>query len=708
MSTAGTEEPAGTEVIVAGETAGAEVVGGDNAGETAGESAGTTAGEEIVAGETAGEFAGEAAGESAGEMVGDTQCEEDPLPILPGGDCRLARFSCGIEYECIIPEDTTEPFECGCLDGESLNCCGTCDRESCDGVDQDCDGIVDEGVDNCESCLALSSSNFFTEPIESPLVISSTINMPSTKTIYISKCDFPPLNISSIEVEGQGFSVNVSPELPFGFSEGEGLVGETVQIDITYTPQGEEEQTGILKIMSNDATQPVTEVSLIGQVVDYPIEQCPTAQVSQDNFSAFIGSIITLDASPSFDSSNLNGRPVSYEWIVSNRPNGSMSSIVESYTDFANPSMGGLPDDTSTPEAMFFIDLPGIYQFELIVKTQEMIDRGVENCGTNTKSVYLTTSDEPGFRIVLTWDTPNDLDQTDSMGTDLDLHLRHPLSMRWATDMVDVYDCYFANRAPDWGNEGNENNPSLDVDDLNGAGPEQISYQDPEVREDLYRIGVHYYSNGGLFAPSYGPSTASIFVYFFGELVFNASKELIDKDHFWEPAAIRWGLTQEVIEIDRYYVSVPATSVLECTITEECMSNENCVNNLCQPATCEDNEGCGPAFCVDNRCVACVESTDCSEGNVCVSNQCFPQPENSVVCENTYNCIVDCMENSDLPEELRQSTCSVFCDLNTSGGTSQALVECLDNEGCEFDSLECMEERCLAEAVQCNLHLNFE
>ena len=267
------------------------------------------------------------------------------------------------------------------------------------------------------------------------------------------------------------------------------------------------------------------------------------------------------------------------------------------------------------------------------MKTQEMIDRGVENCGTNTKSVYLSTSDEPGFRIVMTWDTPNDVDQTDDMGTDLDLHLLHPLATRWASSMVDVYDCYYANRAPDWGNQGNENNPSLDIDDVNGAGPEQITYQDPEVREDLYRIGVHYYSNGGLFTQSYGPSTASIFVYFFGELVFNAAKELIDRDHFWEPAAIRWGSIQEVIEVDRYYESIPTLSVLECTNTEECMANESCVNNICQAAACEDNDGCGQALCVDNRCVACVESSDCSEDNICVSNECFPQPENSVFLE---------------------------------------------------------------------------
>ena len=43
MSTAGTEEPGGTEVIVVVRLVGAEVVGGDNAGETAGDSAGTMA-----------------------------------------------------------------------------------------------------------------------------------------------------------------------------------------------------------------------------------------------------------------------------------------------------------------------------------------------------------------------------------------------------------------------------------------------------------------------------------------------------------------------------------------------------------------------------------------------------------------------------------------------------------------------------------------
>jgi len=224
----------GSEVIIAGETAsepaGTEIIGGDSAGENAGESAGNSAGEDILGGETAGDTAGEMAGETAGEMAGeiagemageiagemageiagndlvsDTQCEVTPPPILPGGDCRLSRFSCGDEYECMIPQDAADPFECGCLDGQALNCCGTCDRESCDGIDQDCDGVVDEGVDSCEPCLTLLSSNLTPLSIESPLVISGVANTQSTKTIYISKCALPPLNVSSVEIEGEGF-----------------------------------------------------------------------------------------------------------------------------------------------------------------------------------------------------------------------------------------------------------------------------------------------------------------------------------------------------------------------------------------------------------------------------------------------------------------------------------------------------------------------
>ena len=165
-----------------------------------------------------------------------------------------------------------------------------------------------------------------------------------------------------------------------------------------------------------------------------------------------------------------------------------------------------------------------------------MIDRGVDHCGTNTTSVYLSTSAEQGFRVVMTWDTPGDPNQTDDMGTDLDLHLLHPQAPSWNHS---VYDCYFANRAPDWGNLGAENNPSLDIDDVNGAGPEQISYQDPEERNDLYRIGVHYYSSGMLFDRRSEHSKHLCLLP--RRVSLHHIQGTPQRGHSWEPAAIRWG-----------------------------------------------------------------------------------------------------------------------------------------------------------------------
>ena len=59
-------------------------------------------------------------------------------------------------------------------------------------------------------------------------------------------------------------------------------------------------------------------------------------------------------------------RPVSYEWVVVSRPDGSTAQPVER---FFNPPTrdGGEADDQSTPTAQFFVDLAGEYVFNLVV-----------------------------------------------------------------------------------------------------------------------------------------------------------------------------------------------------------------------------------------------------------------------------------------------------------------------------------------------------
>ncbi len=77
----------------------------------------------------------------------------------------------------------------------------------------------------------------------------------------------------------------------------------------------------------------------------------------------------------------------------------------------------------------------------------------------------------------LTWDT----------GTgDLDLHLLAPgcgLSDLWTT-----WDCYYGNMSPTWGAQ-------LDLDDVDGYGPEHITM--PTAVSGTYLLVVHYYSSTG-------------------------------------------------------------------------------------------------------------------------------------------------------------------------------------------------------------------
>ena len=58
------------------------------------------------------------------------------------------------------------------------------------------------------------------------------------------------------------------------------------------------------------------------------------------------------------------------------------------------------------------------------------------------------------------------------------------------------YDCYYQNPTPDWGQQGNpDDDLLLDLDDIDGGGPENIGLSNPENTQNLgnlYIVGVHY------------------------------------------------------------------------------------------------------------------------------------------------------------------------------------------------------------------------
>jgi hypothetical protein len=193
-------------------------------------------------------------------------------------------------------------------------------------------------------------------------------------------------------------------------------------------------------------------------------------------------------------------------------------------------------------EASFFVDLAG--RFVLRATAEE------SGC-SYSDTVTLVSRPDEDIHIQVVWNTPGDPDQTDTgfgAGTDFDLHFLHENGC-WEDS---TYDCHFRARQPNWGNPArSDDDPSLDIDDTDGAGPENINLDNPE-HDRQYRLGVHSYNDHG-----YGPSLVTMRVFVFGELVYEyADKELGD-DEWWVVGAIDWP-SGEVVAIDEIYQDVPS------------------------------------------------------------------------------------------------------------------------------------------------------
>ncbi len=87
--------------------------------------------------------------------------------------------------------------------------------------------------------------------------------------------------------------------------------------------------------------------------------------------------------------------------------------------------------------------------------------------------------DTQDISIELDWDSDN---------CDVDSHLiRLPPDRMWCDN-----DCFFSNRNPDWGAQGDwEDDPFLDTDDVDGYGPEHVNLQRAESL--TYKYVIHYW-----------------------------------------------------------------------------------------------------------------------------------------------------------------------------------------------------------------------
>jgi hypothetical protein len=373
------------------------------------------------------------------------------------------------------------------------------------------------------------------------------------KTLTITNCSQrETLRVSSIELREhwdldglERYSLSGLPDLsggPLTLAPQQNATFVLTFAPIQYTPEtnptcSEEgcqvPDGALLVIESNDEYKSPLDIEVRGIGTN---NHCPVAVARarvQSSGGPWDTQIDTIPlATLEFDgrsSSDEEGPIAAYLWEVANRPAGST----------ARYSNAELPNPT------FFLDLAGIYLFTLRVYDSH----GVESCDPAEVTAIVTPNEH--IHIQLVWETPGDPDRTDTgsgRGSDVDLHFMHP-NGTWNSP---PWDCFWQNKVPSWGPGGSEDDPSLDIDDTDGWGPENINLNNPEgtlAAPVQYKVGVFYFADH-----NFGPSDVTVRIFLDGAERFSSTFPGLQNRQFWDVARITWP-TREIVRIHTLYPS---------------------------------------------------------------------------------------------------------------------------------------------------------
>lgn len=318
------------------------------------------------------------------------------------------------------------------------------------------------------------------------------------------------------------------------------MPGESIIATLTYTatsptgPAGPVE--GTLSVESNDPDEQPFKILLYAGASASP--DCPEAVIHayspdrgeavadpQDELIVIPLDDVTLDASLSRDPEGAGISRVA--WRLVERPTDSTEQL----------------RNINRTETGLWMQLAGTYVVELDVWNQQ----GVKSC--EPARMTLKAIADQDIHIQLVWSTPGDSDESDDEGSDVDLHLLHPRAyLNWDGQ---PWDCFWRNKEPNWGDPDSErDDPSLDIDDTDGVGPENINLDNPQFNH-TYNVGVHYYE-----ARSLGVSYATVRIYLGGQLTHEVQGQQLFHHQFWHVADIEWP-SGRIIEVDRIYEGFP-------------------------------------------------------------------------------------------------------------------------------------------------------
>jgi hypothetical protein len=270
--------------------------------------------------------------------------------------------------------------------------------------------------------------------------------------------------------------------------------GQSTTMVVEYATDTTDGHNTTVIIPSNDPDEPEMTVFLLGNgggdfphpeaVIDCP----PEVKLAGPEW-------VHLDGRGSTDPAG--ALPLEYKWTVKTWPAASGEEPLD-------------PDNTA--EVDLYVDVAGVYEVELVVTNQ---------FGTSSEPVscVFNAYPEDDVHIELSWNTAL---------ADMDLHLTQGGSQIFD----DPEDANYCNTNPDWGSNGDDDDPRLDIDDRGGYGPENINIFTPE--DGTYVVRVHYWDDNGD-----GPVEATVKVWLGGTEVF-ADSRVMNFNEVWDVGTVDW------------------------------------------------------------------------------------------------------------------------------------------------------------------------
>lgn len=310
------------------------------------------------------------------------------------------------------------------------------------------------------------------------------------ETVTLQNAGDDDLNIETLTLEGDAFEAEL-PSTPLTLGP-----GESTSLEVGFVSDVAGAHTGALIATANASEDLRLDLQGVvqGEVTSGPVAVCsvdPDVVSRHSETATWIGE-------ESYDPGG--AAIVDYDWTLIALPTGS-SAIMP----------GGDANRTG-----FVWDLAGEYVGQLVVTNEDGLSS--EPC---TATLTATPTDQ--LWVELYWEVSGD---------DMDLHLVAP-GGTLETDS----DCFWANCSdgfsPDWGVPGAaEDNPSLDLDDISGTGPENIRLAAPE--DGVFTVVVHDFPS----TIYEGSNTVWVLIYTGGVLAYEQSCAISGEDTYTEFATV--------------------------------------------------------------------------------------------------------------------------------------------------------------------------